>query len=161
MMQDFFNFFNSFPSEEHVTKVCLFPIGGEKICRFFTTASKGFGCCKFKANKHSVEEQTVNGDRLFKGNNCHGLIGHIVKNQKKLINLRIGLGRQGFSLKPIGLFRKMIMENGAVQIITDLDNKEMFPLFSIKDLTISVEQRGLILGMSDKFIKEKTVILFN
>ena len=154
----------NFPTEKHVEKFCK--LGeGEETCRYFSLAMGGsprWSCEKTSSVKRLIDERIGQGTMNAKGDNCEGLLGLIMDNQKQLEGKRLEYSESMPSYRSSGVFKRMEIKSGILCLVWEEGGKKESNSLSVNDLGITVARQSItfdIAGLGS--FAGRTIIFFN
>ena len=138
--EELFELFSSFPSKEHIEKICKPGSKEGKTCRFLVMEpSKGFRCAKATIIRKTLDEKVAKGEMNAKGDNCEGLLRFIIEHQEKLKGKTVTHRESMPSFFAKGVLQGIEVRGELIYIKADLEDlgvKEQY--YSVNDLEISV-----------------------
>jgi len=115
---------SGFPTEEHVKNVCK-PGSGSKTCRYLTMSmsSGRWDCAKYGSLRRTLDERVANNTINAKGDNCGGLLGIILENQKEKVGKRIKWEERSPTYKEVGAFQRMEVKDNMLYVTALWDER--------------------------------------
>ena len=160
--EELFRLFSRFPTQKHVIEICKMGQGKE-TCRYLATGSR-WECLKTSCLlKKNIDKKVENGEMIAKGDNCQGLLGLVIRNQRELKGKKVSYIRPYCNITS-GL-KKIEVRDGILTITMFWQNGRKLDIaLDINDLDIIVNREGINffqnLNLGDNFTK-RIVIFFS